>query len=89
MSLHDGVEDRPHEESRAEMVARMRADISPAPEEHPWCYVPEACEILGKSPISLQRWRSSGYGPEWSKNGNRVVYRRSDLHDWMLGRRTD
>jgi predicted site-specific integrase-resolvase len=55
-------------------------------EPWPWCYVTEACEILGKSMITLQRWRSSGYGPAWSKNGNRVVYRRSDLYDWMLGR---
>ena len=55
-------------------------------EPWPWCYVPEACEILGKSPITLQRWRTNGYGPPSSKNGNRVVYRRSDLYDWMLGR---
>jgi hypothetical protein len=85
MSLHDGVEDRPHEESRAEMVARMRADISPAPEEHPWCYVPEACEILNKSRVTLQRWRSKEYGPPHSYNGNLVVYQRADLYAWMLG----
>jgi len=55
-------------------------------EPWPWVYVPEACEILGKSPITLQRWRTNGYGPPWGKNGNRIVYRRSDLYDHMLGR---
>ena len=55
-------------------------------EPWPWVYVTEACGILGKSPITLQRWRTNGYGPPSSKNGNRVVYRRSDLYDWMLGR---
>ena len=55
-------------------------------EPWPWVYVTEACGILGKSPITLQRWRTNGYGPPSSKNGNRVVYKRSDLYDWMLGR---
>ena len=55
-------------------------------EPWPWCYVPEASQILGKSAITLQRWRSSGFGPPSSKNGNRVLYTRSDLYDWMLGR---
>ena len=55
-------------------------------EPWPWVYVPEACEILGKSPITLQRWRMDEFGPPSYKNGNRVVYKRADLMDWMLGR---
>ena len=63
-----------------------KLEDQPTGEPWPWCYVPEACEILGKSPITLQRWRTNEYGPHSSRNGNRVVYRRSDLYDWMLGR---
>ena len=76
------VEEKQTEWSQEEQVARMRA-ISEY-KEAPWCYVPEASQILDKSPITLQRWRSQGTGPEWSYNGNKVVYRRADLYAWPL-----
>jgi len=84
MEVRSVVEDRltAVEEKQAKQLARMRA-ISDY-KEAPWCYVPEACEILDKSPITLQRWRSSGYGPPHSYNGNRVVYKRADLLAWPL-----
>ena len=83
--MRSPVEDRltEVEEKQAEQIARMRAIAEF--KEYPWCFVKEASEILGKSPITLQRWRSSGFGPAWHKNGSRIVYRRTDLYDWMLG----
>jgi len=54
------------------------------PEEAPWVYVDEASKILSKSPITLQRWRSRGFGPPHSYNGNKVVYRRADVLAWPL-----
>ena len=89
ISLHDqeerltALEEREAEWSKEEQIVRMRA-ISEA-KKNPWVYIPEAQEILDKSGVTLQRWRSRGYGPAWHKNGSRVVYRRADLEAWMLG----
>ena len=71
------------------MSAPPAVEDQPVGKTFPWVLVPEACELLGKSAITLQRWRSTGYGPPAHRNGNRVVYRRSDLHDWMLNRKSD
>lgn len=89
ISMHDqeerltALEEREAEWTKEEQIARMRA-ISEA-KKNPWVYIPEAQEILDKSGITLQRWRSRGYGPAWHKNGSRVVYRRADLEAWMMG----
>ena len=67
-------------------VVKDQPNFSGQNESPPWVYVPEACQILGKSAVTLQRWRTNQYGPPAHLNGNRCVYKRSDLYDWMLGR---
>lgn len=79
VSTHDNTE------RIAQLEEAITTEASPPPEAAPWVYVPEARQILGKSSVTLQRWRSSGYGPSWHRNGSRVVYKREDLYRWMLG----
>ena len=87
--MRDQVQDRlaQVEEKQAEQIVQLEAITTEAfaPEQAPWCYSDETSEILTKSAVTLQRWRSSGYGPAWHKNGSRVVYKREDLYKWMLG----
>ena len=32
---------------------------------------------------TLSQWRHRGYGPSFIRYGNRVLYRGSDLNDWL------
>jgi predicted DNA-binding transcriptional regulator AlpA len=53
----------------------------------------QVAELLHLSPITLCKWRSSGMtgsgttGPTFSRLGGRVVYRRSDVEEWVASRR--
>lgn len=51
----------------------------------PWVFVNEAMVITGLAEVTLQRRRTNGQLPKWHKNAGRVIYRRQDLHDWMMG----
>jgi predicted DNA-binding transcriptional regulator AlpA len=46
----------------------------------------EAATFLGLSPKTLPKWRVSGTGPKFVRLGRRVMYRPSDLEDWISGR---
>ena len=46
-----------------------------------------AATYLGLSPRTLDGYRVSGAGPAFHRFGNRVRYRRSDLHAWAAKRR--
>ena len=50
----------------------------------PHCYVrtPDAAVFLGLSGRTLEKHRTYGTGPRYSKLGGRVVYRMSDLQAW-------
>ncbi len=44
----------------------------------------EAARILGKSEVTLKRWRCAGTGPRYRKDNSRFVrYRLSWLHEYM------
>ncbi len=43
----------------------------------------EAARFLRLSPRTLQRHRVAGTGPVFVRLGRRVVYRRTDLLDWV------
>lgn len=43
----------------------------------------EAADYLRVSWRTLYRWRAQRVGPAWTKVGQRVVYRRSDLEAWL------
>ena len=51
----------------------------------PWCFTDEAMVITNLSEVTLQRRRTNGQLPKWHKNAGRIIYRRQDLHDWMMG----
>jgi len=57
-------------------------------EPTPWVFVDEAMVITGLAEVTLQRRRTNGQLPKWHKNAGRIIYRRQDLHDWMMGNDT-
>ena len=46
----------------------------------------EAAMRLTLSERTLERWRVSGEGPPYAKLGRRVLYRQSDLDEWIAAR---
>jgi predicted DNA-binding transcriptional regulator AlpA len=44
---------------------------------------PEAARFLGLSGRTLEKHRTYGTGPRYSKIGGRVVYALADLHSWV------
>ena len=44
---------------------------------------PEAARFLGLSGRTLEKHRTYGTGPRYSKIGGRVVYRVDDLQTWV------
>jgi hypothetical protein len=46
-----------------------------------------AADFLCQSVRTLQKWRVTGFGPEFYKPGRSVRYRRRDLNDWAETRR--
>lgn len=44
---------------------------------------PEAARFLGLSGRTLEKHRTYGTGPRYSKIGGRVVYRLDDLQSWV------
>jgi excisionase family DNA binding protein len=47
--------------------------------------VEEAAKRLRLSTSTLNKWRVTGEGPAFVKLGRRVLYRASDLSDWLAG----
>lgn len=43
----------------------------------------EAADMLRKSPAQMRWLRHNGTGPRCAKLGGRVMYRESDLLDWV------
>lgn len=50
--------------------------------------VNEAAKVLGLSPSTLAKMRLHGSGPVYCKLGRRMVYRRTDLEQWLQSRTT-
>lgn len=43
----------------------------------------QAAEYLCVSVVTLRKWRWEGKGPKFLKLGRKVVYRETDIHDWL------
>ena len=43
----------------------------------------EAAFAVRLSPVTLTKWRASGKGPPWCRIAGRVLYRESDLREWV------
>lgn len=41
-----------------------------------------AAAFLGMSEQTLRRWRCNGFGPKYSKQGGKIMYRTEDLDTW-------
>jgi excisionase family DNA binding protein len=48
--------------------------------------VHEAADYLRLSRRTLERYRTSGFGPKFVKCGRSVRYRQSDLEEWIAAR---
>jgi predicted DNA-binding transcriptional regulator AlpA len=49
----------------------------------PFLRTQEAARFIGVSRRTLEKHRSQGTGPKWSKVGGRVIYAVSDLQEWI------
>lgn len=49
----------------------------------------EAAELLRVSPRTMTNWRWAGVGPEYTKAGRRVLYRRADVQRYLGSRVRD
>lgn len=59
----------------------MSATATPLPPRY--LRTPEAARFLGLSGRTLEKHRTYGTGPRYSKLGGRVVYRLDDLQAWV------
>jgi len=55
----------------------------PAPLPPRYLRTPEAARFIGLSGRTLEKHRTYGTGPRYSKLGGRVVYRLEDLQAWV------
>ncbi|WP_337123811.1 helix-turn-helix domain-containing protein [Mesorhizobium sp. ISC11] len=58
-----------------QQIAQRQAEDA----DDPRLTVEQAARYLGVSVPTLNRWRSTGNGPTWTKLGSRVYYRVSEL----------
>lgn len=49
----------------------------------------DAASLLGFNPRSLDRWAATGRGPRRFRIGNRAVYSRADIEQWLALRRIE
>jgi predicted DNA-binding transcriptional regulator AlpA len=56
---------------------------TPAPIPPRYLRTPEAARFLGLSGRTLEKHRTYGTGPRYSKIGGRVVYKVEDLQAWV------
>ena len=52
-------------------------------DDHDLLTITEAADITRAPLATLRYWRHLGIGPRSFRLGRRVVYRRSDLQDWI------
>jgi DNA-binding transcriptional MerR regulator len=52
-------------------------------DDHELFTIAEAADITRAPLATLRYWRHLGIGPRSFRLGRRVVYRRSDLQDWI------
>lgn len=66
---------------------QMQTDLSPVYDPDQMLTEHEAAKILCQSVRTLQKWRVTGFGPEFFKIGRSVRYRRREVLDWIESRR--
>ena len=66
---------------------QMQTDLAPVYDPDQMLTEHVAAEILCQSVRTLQKWRVTGFGPEFFKIGRSVRYRRREVADWIESRR--
>ena len=61
----------------------LATTLTPAPIPPRYLRTPEAARFLGLSGRTLEKHRTYGTGPRYSKIGGRVVYQLEDLQGWV------
>ncbi|MCE5974931.1 helix-turn-helix domain-containing protein [Sinirhodobacter sp. WL0062] len=72
------------------MQHQTAAQTRPTPTSQYWDgFITEtdAADYLCQSVRTLQKWRVTGFGPQFYKPGRSVRYRRRDLREWAEARR--
>ena len=64
----------------------VKKTMAPNMTEYPKKYLmpKEAAHYMGELVRTLERWRSSGYGPRYSKPGRKILYSRAVIDEWLL-----
>jgi hypothetical protein len=39
------------------------------------------------SPVTVRRWRATGYGPPWERIGRKILYPVDSVVEWEMSRR--
>lgn len=52
-----------------------------------WLVSKQVAPMLGISHRTLERWRSTGYGPPFHKPGRKILYSKSEVEEWLAGKR--
>lgn len=68
---------------RADGAASDDLSRSSMTDDHHYLLIDEAAEFLRSSVGTLRHWRQTGTGPACRRVGNRLLYRREDLIDWV------
>lgn len=55
----------------------------------PYITTREFAELARRSPETIRYWRHIGYGPQSTKRGRIVLYRRADCERWLAEGFTD
>jgi len=57
--------------------------VAPAEGRQEYLSAKEVEAIYGLNSKTLSCWRSQGKGPTYSKKGNKILYRRQDVEDYL------
>ena len=87
MSLEQDIRDQRKAENDARSKALDPWYRGPAPNFDPLLSVERVAELTGLSVAYLNRLRHTGGGCRYSKIGVRCLYRRSDVDEWVNGKR--
>ena len=73
-------------EDHARLVAQRVTEIisqRPLPAQPEYVSPAQAANILDLPPRTLQNWRFRDDGPPFTRYGQTIRYKVTDLHDWM------
>lgn len=69
-------------QARGKSPVELRLEFDAAP-SRALLTAAHAGAYLGRSPLTLERWRSIGKGPRFARINGRVGYRKADVEAWV------